>query len=216
MTRHDANRKQRILDYIAATLRARGYPPSVREIARAVGLASTSAVHHHLSILEREGYLERGATQSRAMRLTPTAALRTGLSGELLPQAQVEESRRLVIMGEIAAGAGIEPYQDASETMAIPELLAPAGDAYVLRVRGDSMIGDHIRDGDFVIVRPQQTARNGDIVVAIREDSSATLKRFFKEADAIRLQPANDQVPVIRERDVRIQGKVIGLIRRLD
>ena len=127
MTKHDAERKQKIIDYIAATLRARGYPPSVREIAKAVGLASTSAVHHHLQILEREGYLERGAAaQSRALRLTPTAALRLGLSGELMPQAIASESHLLPVIGEIAAGGPIEAYQDASETMAVPEILAPA------------------------------------------------------------------------------------------
>jgi hypothetical protein len=114
VTRHDAERKVKILDYIAATLRARGFPPSVREIARAVGLASTSAVHHHLQILERDGYLERGAAQSRAIRLTPTAALRLGLTSELVPQSNARDSYVLPIIGEIAAGGPIEAYQDAS------------------------------------------------------------------------------------------------------
>src|SRR4029077_15451764 len=119
---HDADRKVRILDFIAATLRSRGYPPSVREIAKAVGLASTSAVHHHLLILEREGYLERGAAQSRAIRLTPTAALRLGLTSELVPQSAMSAAHVLPIIGEIAAGGPIEAYQDASETMAVPEM----------------------------------------------------------------------------------------------
>ena len=202
MTKHDAERKLKILDFIAATLRARGYPPSVREIARAVGLASTSAVHHHLQILEREGYLERGAAQSRAIRLTPTAAIRLGLTSELVPQATAPDARVLPIIGEIAAGGPIEAYQDASETMAVPDLLAPSGDAYVLRVRGDSMIEAHIADGDFVLIRPQTTARNGDIVVAQVEENAVTLKRFFKEKDQIRLQPANPAYPaaVLRRR----------------
>ena len=113
MTKHDADRKIRILDFIAATLRSRGYPPSVREIAKAVGLASTSAVHHHLLILEREGYLERGAAQSRAIRLTPYAALRLGLAAELVPQSVREEAHVLPVVGEIAAGGPIEAYQDA-------------------------------------------------------------------------------------------------------
>ena len=216
MTKHDAARKQKIIDYIAATLRARGYPPSVREIARAVGLASTSAVHHHLSSLEQEGLLERGATQSRALRLTPTAALRTGLSSELVPGMLREENHILPVVGEIAAGGPIEAYQDASETMAVPDLLAPSGDAYVLRVRGDSMIEAHIADGDFVLIRPQATARNGDIVVAQVEDNAVTLKTFFKEKDKIRLQPANPAYPPQYYDDVRIQGKLIGVIRRLD
>lgn len=216
MTRHDAERKVKILDYIAATLRVRGYPPSVREIARAVGLASTSAVHHHLQILEREGYLERGAAQSRAIRLTPTAALHLGLSSELVPQSGLGEAYVLPIVGEIAAGGPIEAYQDASETIAVPEILAPSGDAYVLRVRGDSMIEAHIEDGDFVLIRPQTTARNGDIVVAQVEENAVTLKRFFKEKDRIRLQPANPNYPPQFYNDVRIQGKLIGVIRRLD
>jgi repressor LexA len=216
VTKHDASRKQRIIEYIAATLRARGYPPSVREIAQAVGLASTSAVHHHLESLERDGFLERGATRSRALRLTPTAALRAGLSSELLPQVPSSESHVLPIVGEIAAGGPIEAYQDASETLSVPDLLAPSGDAYVLKVRGDSMIGAHIEDGDFVVIRPQQTARNGDIVVAQVEENAVTLKRFFKESGRVRLQPANDAYPPQFYPDVRIQGKLIGVIRRLD
>jgi repressor LexA len=216
VTKHDAERKRKILDVIAATIRARGYPPSVREIARAVGLASTSAVHHHLQVLEREGFLERGAAQSRAIRLTPSAALRLGLTGELTPQSVPQETYRLPVIGEIAAGGPIEAYQDASETLAVPDILAPAGDAYVLKVRGDSMIEAHIADGDFVVIRPQETARDGDIVVAQVEENAVTLKRFFKEKDKVRLQPANQAYPPQFYDDVRIQGKLIGVIRRLD
>lgn len=216
MTKHDAARKQRIIEYIAATLRARGYPPSVREIANAVDLASTSAVHHHLSALEREGWLERGATQSRALRLTPLAALRAGLTSELVPQMTGSDSHLLPIVGEIAAGGPIEAYQDATETMTVPDSVAPAGDAYVLRVRGDSMIDAHITDGDFVVIRPQETARNGDIVVAQVEENAVTLKRFFKEKNRVRLQPANESYPPQFYDDVRIQGKLIGVIRRVD
>ena len=216
LTKHDAARKQKIIDHIAATLRARGYPPSVREIAQAVGLASTSAVHHHLAALEREGYLERGATQSRAIRLTPMTALRAGLTSELVPQLPSREIFALPIVGEIAAGGPIEAYQDVSETLSVPDVLAPSGDAYVLRVRGDSMIDAHIDDGDFVVIRPQQTARNGDIVVAQVEENSVTLKRFFKESGRIRLQPANEAYAPQYYDDVRIQGKLIGVIRRLD
>jgi repressor LexA len=216
LTKHDILRRQRIIEYIAATLRARGYPPSVREIASAVGLASTSAVHHHLSALERDGALERGATQSRALRLTPAAALRYGMAGEVLPQGVSEDAFRLPVIGEIAAGGPIEAYQDATETLSVPDVLAARGDAYVLRVRGDSMVDAHITDGDFVIIRPQETARNGDIVVAQVEENAVTLKRFFKEKGRIRLQPANDAYPPQFYDDVRIQGKLIGVIRRVD
>ena len=216
MTRHDAERKRKILDVIAGTIRARGYPPSVREIAKAVGLASTSAVHHHLQILEKDGYLERGASQSRAIRLTPTAALMLGLSSELTPQSMPSETFALPVIGEIAAGGPIEAYQDAGETLAVPDVLAASGDAYVLRVRGDSMIDAHIQDGDFVVIRPQQTARDGDIVVAQVEENAVTLKQFYRETGRVRLQPANDRYAPQFYDDVRIQGKLIGVIRRLD
>ena len=216
MTKHDAERKRRILEFVAATLREHGYPPSVREIAEAVGLASTSAVHHHLRALEHEGYLERGASQSRALRLTPTAAIMLGLASELVPQSIAAEAHVLPIVGEIAAGGPIEAYQEVSETMPVPDFLAPSGDAYLLRVRGDSMIEAHITDGDYVVIKPQQTARNGDIVVAQVEENAVTLKRFFREQGRIRLQPANPAYPPQFYDEVRIQGKLIGVIRRLD
>ena len=216
VTKHDAERKTKILHHIAGTLRARGFPPSVREIARAVGLNSTSAVHHHLQILEREGYLERGAAQSRAIRLTPHAAINLGLASELVPQSVANDAHVIPVIGEIAAGGPIEAYQDASETMAVPEVFAPSGDAYILKVRGDSMIGALIADGDFVLIRPQSTARDGDIVVAQVDENAVTLKRFFKEKGRVRLQPANPAYPPQYYDDVRIQGKLIGVIRRLD
>jgi repressor LexA len=201
VTKHDADRKVRILDFIAATLRARGFPPSVREIDKAVGLASTSAVHHHLLKLEREGKLQKDATRSRALTIP-------GSVGGRVVSAP--------IVGEIAAGEPIYAYEDKSESMSIPgEMAAKGRDTFVLRVRGKSMIEDHIDDGDYVIVQTQNTARDGDIVVALLEDSRATLKRFFREKDRIRLQPANGQMQPIYTRDIQIQGKVIGVIRRL-
>ena len=216
MTKHDAARKQRIIEFIAATTRQRGYPPSVREIAAAVDLASTSAVHHHLQSLEREGMLERGASHSRAIRLTPSATLRVGQSGPLAAQVTSIDSHALPVIGEIAAGGPIEAYQDASETLTVPDAVSSNGDAYVLRVRGDSMIDAHITDGDFVVIRPQQTARDGDIVVAQVEENAVTLKRFFREKDRIRLQPANAHYEPQFYPDVRIQGKLVGVIRRVD
>jgi repressor LexA len=215
VTKHDAARKQRIVEYIATTVRQRGYPPSVREIAKAVDLASTSAVHHHLQALEREGLLERGASHSRAIRVTPTAALRSGMPGSLMPQVD-SAGRVYPVIGEIAAGGPIEAYQDASETLAVPDAVVAGGDAYVLRVRGDSMIDAHITDGDFVVIRPQQTARDGDIVVAQVEENAVTLKRFYKEKNRVRLQPANESYPPQFYDNVNIQGKLIGVIRRVD
>jgi len=216
VTKHDAARKQKIIDFIAATVRDRGYPPSVREIAAAFDLASTSAVHHHLQALEREGYLERGASHSRALRLTPQAALSAGLPGGAPSNVVPFDGRTLSVIGEIAAGGPIEAYQDGSETLAVPDAVVAGGDAYVLRVRRDSMIDAHITDGDYVVIRPQETAHDGDIVVAQVEENAVTLKRFYKEKNRIRLQPANDQYAPQFYDTVRIQGKLIGVIRRVD
>lgn len=219
MTRHDVERRQRILDCIARTVAERGYPPSVREIADAVGLASTSAVHHHLIALERDGLLERSSHSSRALRITSRASTtsRPADTGKVTPfRMPVErDTLALPVMGEIAAGQPIEAYEDASETLDVPASLDARPDSYVLRVRGKSMIDALIDDGDFVIVQPQATARDGDIVVALLEDNGVTLKRFFREKDRIRLQPANAEMEPIYATDVQIQGKVVGVIRRL-
>jgi repressor LexA len=200
MTKQDQQRAERILDYIRETIDERGYPPSVREIAEAVGLASTSAVHHHLTKLEKDGRLQKEATRSRALTLPGSHAARVV---------------NAPIVGEIAAGQPIEAYEDRTETMALPAELAPKHDTFVLRVRGKSMIEDHIDNGDYVVIQPQDTARDGEIVVAILDDNTATLKRFYKERDRIRLQPANSEMEPIYARDVKIQGRVIGVIRRL-
>ena len=216
MTKHDALRKQRIIEYIATTVRESGYPPSVREIAAAVGLASTSAVHHHLSSLEKEGLLERDATQSRALRLTPAALLSSGTGSDVLARGAEPVTASIPVIGEIAAGGPIEAYQDASETVTVPDIINTTNGTYVLRVRGDSMVDAHIMDGDLVVIREQQTAHDGDIVVAQVEENAVTLKRFFKERDRVRLQPANEAYEPQFYDDVRIQGKLIGVIRRVD
>lgn len=222
MTRHDAERKQKIIECIARTVAERGYPPSVREIADAVGLASTSAVHHHLTALEREGLLERGSHSSRALRLTARG------EAELDPTPRRATSRvtpfrmpverdvlALPVLGEIAAGQPIEAYDDGAESLDVPRSMQARDDSYVLRVRGKSMIDALIDDGDYVVVQPQATARDGDIVVALLEDNGVTLKRFFREEDRIRLQPANAEMEPIYASEVQIQGKVVGVIRKL-
>ena len=229
MTRHDAERKQKILESIARAVAERGYPPSVREIAEAVGLASPSAVHHHLTTLEREGLLERGSHSSRALRLTvrgeaelgganrrPVALERAG-RGRVMPFRMPVERDLLAlpVIGEIAAGQPIEAYAEGAETLEVPRSLQARDDSYVLRVRGKSMIDALIDDGDYVVVQPQATARDGDIVVALLEDNGVTLKRFYREKDRIRLQPANAEMEPIYASDVQIQGKVVGVIRRL-
>ena len=222
MTRHDAERKQKIIECIARTVAERGYPPSVREIADAVGLASTSAVHPHLTALEREGLLERGSHSSRALRLTARG------EAELDPAPRRATSRvtpfrmpverdvlALPVLGEIAAGQPIEAYDDGAESLDVPRSMQARDDSYVLRVRGKSMIDALIDDGDYVVVQPQATARDGDIVVALLEDNGVTLKRFFREEDRIRLQPANAEMEPIYASEVQIQGKVVGVIRKL-
>jgi repressor LexA len=217
VTRHDADRRQKILECIARTVEERGYPPSVREIADAVGLASTSAVHHHLIALERDGLLERGTHASRALRVTRPRETPARRGGIVTPfRMPVErEVLPLPVLGEIAAGQPIEAYEDASETLDVPASLHAASNSYVLRVRGKSMIDALIDDGDYVIVQPQATARDGDIVVALLEDNGVTLKRFYREDGRIRLQPANAEMEPIFASEVQIQGKVIGVIRRL-
>ncbi len=215
MTKHDALRKQRIIEYIASAVRDSGYPPSVREIAAAVGLASTSAVHHHLSAMEKEGLLQRDATQSRALRLTPSAMMLAG-AGDGVVQGRENGGQAIPVLGEIAAGGPIEAYQEANETVTVPDLINTTSGTYVLRVRGDSMVDAHIMDGDLVVIREQQTARDGDIVVAQVEENAVTLKRFFRERDRVRLQPANASYEPQFYDDVRIQGKLVGVIRRVD
>lgn len=219
VTRHDAERRQRIVEFIARTVDERGYPPSVREIAEAVGLASTSAVHHHLIALERTGLLERGSRSSRALRLTAAGEAsveRPPRIGTVTPfrMPLEREVQHLPLVGEIAAGQPIEAYRD-EETMAVPRSMQAREDSFVLRVRGKSMVDALIDDGDFVIVQPQATARDGDIVVALLEDNGVTLKRFFREDGRIRLQPANAEMEPIYATDLQIQGKVVGVIRKL-
>lgn len=228
MTRHDAERKHRILECIARTVAEHGYPPSVREIAETVGLASTSAVHHHLMALEREGLLERGSHSSRALRLTnrgeaelgniaPRREARPRAPGRVTPfRMPVERDvLSLPVLGEIAAGKPIEAYEDGAESLEVPRSLQARDDSYVLRVRGKSMIDALIDDGDYVVVQPQATARDGDIVVALLEDNGVTLKRFYREKDRIRLQPANAEMEPIYASEIQVQGKVVGVIRRL-
>jgi repressor LexA len=226
LTRHDAERKQKILECISQAVAERGYPPSVREIADQVGLASTSAVHHHLLALEREGLLERGSHSSRALRLTARGVAELGQAarrplpierGRVTPFRMPVERDLLAlpVIGEIAAGQPIEAYAEGAETLEVPRSLQARDDSYVLRVRGKSMIDALIDDGDYVVVQPQATARDGDIVVALLEDNGVTLKRFYREKDRIRLQPANAEMEPIYATEVQIQGKVVGVIRKL-
>jgi repressor LexA len=202
-------RQQEIWDFLVDYVGRHGYPPTVREIGEAVGLASPSTVHAHLANLERAGYLRRDPTKPRALEL-----LHDRPAG-----GEPAETHRLPLLGQIAAGGPLLAEQNVEDYLAVPEPLSRGGEEFLLRVRGDSMINAGILDGDIVVVRRQQDARNGEIVVALAGDDEsadeATVKRFFKEPDRIRLQPENDALDPIFARHVQILGKVVGVFRSL-
>jgi repressor LexA len=202
-------RQREIFDYVSAYVRERGYPPTVREIGEAVGLASPSTVHAHLANLERAGLLKRDPTKPRALELV-------GRERGGPPDSNVLS---LPLVGEIAAGGPLLADENVEDYLEVPELLAAGGADFLLRVKGDSMIQAGILEGDYVVVRKQQDARNGDIVVALAgEDESAdeaTVKRFFRENGSVRLQPENDALEPIFAQHVQILGKVIGVFRQV-
>ncbi len=202
MERHD--RQSQILRFIEEWVRERGYPPTVREIAAAVGLSSPSSVHNHLAALEAKGLIRRGALKRRALEVV------RGPAGQ-----KVSGSGRWVIplVGRVAAGTPVLAEENIEELMEVPGFLG-GEDCFALRVAGDSMVKAGILSGDIVIVRRQETADDGDIVVALIEDE-ATLKRFYREKDQVRLQPENDSLEPIYVREPVIVGKVTGVLRRL-
>lgn len=195
--------QERILAYIQSEIKARGYAPSVREIGEAVGLKSTSTVHGHLTRLEKKGLLHRDAMKPRAM----------GLPDVSTPDDPVDVLR-VPVVGRVAAGIPILAEENIEETLPLPAELAGDGEHFVLRVRGDSMIEAGILTDDYIVVRRQPDARNGDIVVALVEDE-ATVKRFYKENGHFRLQPENSAMSPIIVNEVVILGKVVSLLRRL-
>jgi len=198
-----SRRQQQILEFISKEAETRGYPPSVREIGQAVGLKSTSTVHGHLAQLERKGYIRRDPTKPRAIEVLPTPGSPRPRSAMAVP-----------IVGRVTAGQPILAVENIEDYFPLPKDFGEPGSLFMLRVRGDSMIEAGILDDDFVIVRQQDTADNGDIVVALIDDE-ATVKRFFKEADRIRLQPENRFMEPIIVRDASVLGRVIGVVRRI-
>jgi repressor LexA len=196
-------RQRQILDYLASYEGEHGYAPSFEEIAEQFGYNSLATVHEHLSNLERKGYIKRAYNESRAI--------------EILPSDALPKAIELPVLGAVAAGQPIEAF-DATETIAVPDdFVRRAGSHYVLQVRGDSMIDDQITDGDYVVVHDRPSADNGEMVIAMLEDRGATVKRFYRERDGrIRLQPANQAMaPIyVREEHVRVQGIVVGVMRR--
>ena len=196
-------RQRGILEFIQTEQREKSLTPSTREIQKHFGFASQTSVMQYIATLERKGFLNRHARKARAL-ITPVQKVRI---------------TDIPIYGQIPAGMATLTEQTIEGHVSLDTRSANSsknGKTFALRVRGDSMIDAHIADGDFVLIRPQNTARNGDIVVAQVEENAVTLKRFFKEKDQIRLQPANEAYPPQFYDDVRIQGKLIGVIRRLD
>jgi repressor LexA len=194
-------RQREVFDFIRGYARDHGYPPAVRDIGRALGLASPSTVHAHLAKLERAGLVRRDPTKPRALELLAGAARAAAGAG-------------LPLVGRVAAGQPILAEENVEEYVEVPELAGGGQGEFVLRVAGDSMRDAGILGGDYVVVRRQDTADDGEIVVAMVEDE-ATVKRLFRERDHIRLQPENEAMEPIRAREVTILGRVVGVCRRV-
>jgi repressor LexA len=196
-------RQRQILDYLKDYIRTHQYAPSFEEIAEHFAFNSLATVHEHLTNLERKGFIQRGHNESRSI--------------EVVPEPGQAGATELPLLGQVAAGLPIEAVT-APETIPVPNDLIPRrGSSYVLKVQGDSMIDEHIQDGDYVVVNSRNAAENGETVIALIEGTSATVKRYYRESDGwIRLQPANEGMMPIRahENDVLIQGVVVGVIRK--
>mgnify|MGYP001247295359 FL=1 len=194
-------RQREILDYLTDFIQQHGYAPSLEEVGKRFGLSSLATVHKHLTNLQDKGFIRRSWNRSRSVEVVPT---RTGGRSVDLP-----------LLGYVAAGSPIEAVVG-SESIAVPEDLVGKRETYVLRVRGDSMIDEQIRDGDYVIVEDRRTAENGEMVVALLEGSDVTLKKFYRENGHVRLQPANPAMaPLVVEADrVQVRGVVIGVMRK--
>ncbi|GAA5345625.1 transcriptional repressor LexA [Planifilum fimeticola] len=199
-------RQQAILNYIKKEVEEKGYPPSVREIGEAVGLASSSTVHGHLSRLEKKGFIRRDPTKPRAIEI---------LDRPMTERRAETDTVMVPLVGKVTAGEPITAVENIDEYIPLPKKMVGNGKHFILSVQGDSMINAGILDKDYVIVRQQPTADNGDIVVAMTPDEEATVKRFYKEKDYVRLQPENDLMEPILLPRVTILGKVVGLIRHI-
>ena len=208
-------RQQEIWEFIVGYVDRSGYPPTVREIGEAVGLASPSTVHAHLANLERAGYLRRDPTKPRALELVGHRKA----AAEAAPVRDEPLVPMLPLVGEIAAGGPLLAEEHVEDYVAVPPPLSRGGDEFLLRVKGESMINAGILDGDIVVVSRTQDARNGEIVVALVGDDEsadeATVKTFYREDGRVRLQPENDALEPIYAAHVQILGKVIGVFRRL-
>ena len=212
-------RQKNILDYIINQVQLKGYPPSVREIGLAVGLQSSSTVHGHLNRLQSKGYIMRDPTKPRAIMILKDSAGKPFSAEEThIPDFSEEvtehydEMVNLPLIGTVAAGSPILAEENLEDTISFPMRFVKHNDAFMLKIKGDSMINAGIFDGDYIIVAPQPTAENGEIVVAML-DGEATCKTFYRENGHIRLQPENDSMKPIYTKDATIIGKVISLFR---
>ncbi|HEX5225436.1 MAG TPA: transcriptional repressor LexA [Solirubrobacteraceae bacterium] len=200
-------RQQEIFDFIGKYSAKYGYPPTVRDIGKAVGLASSSTVHAHLANLEKIGLLRRDPSKPRAIELLDRAvgsavdSMRGIVGGDGLP-----------LLGSVAAGQPMLAEENVEEYVSVPDIAGGADGGYLLRIRGESMKDAGILEGDYVVVHPQETAKDGDVVVALLGEE-ATVKRYFREPDHIRLQPENETMEPIRSKEVKVLGRVVGLMR---
>jgi repressor LexA len=202
-------RQQEIFDFIRKYSAKYGYPPTVRDIGKAVGLASSSTVHAHLSNLEKTGLLRRDPSKPRAIELLDRA-----VGNAVDSMRSIVRSEGLPLLGSVAAGQPMLAEENIEDYISVPEVAGGTDGEYLLRIRGDSMKNAGIIEGDFVVVRPQDTAQEGDIVVALLGEE-ATVKRFYREADHIRLQPENETLEPIRSKEVKVLGRVVGLLRSM-
>ena len=193
-------RQKEVFDFVSEYIKENGYAPSIEEIRDAFGLSSVATVHKHLRFLVKKGLLHRSPNQNRGLEIVPPAT----------------RKRKLPLLGTIAAGEPIEAVQS-NEQVTIPQELFHRKNTFVLRVRGNSMIDEQIRDGDYVIVEAKETAENGEMVVALINGADATLKKYYRQKDgSIRLEPANSELEpiIVREEDLKIQGRIVGILRK--
>jgi len=186
---------RKTLQLIQKKIRERGYPPTVREICKAIGVTSSATAHKYLTILEKKGYIHREKEKSRAIQI-------------------ILQTKKVPVVGSVAAGKPLWAAKDITEFIPIPEELSGNEGSFMVKVEGDSMIGDHILDGDYVLVNPQQDADNGDIVIALLNQEEVTIKRLYKKDHQVILQPSNPLYKPINTKDTIILGKVIGILRR--
>lgn len=186
---------KKTLQFIQKKIRERGYPPTVREICKAIEVTSSATAHKYLTILEKKGYIHREKEKSRAIQIIP-------------------QTKKMPVVGSVAAGKPLWAAKDITEFIPIPEELSGNEESFMVKVEGDSMIGDHILDGDYAMVNPQQDADNGDIVIALLNQEEVTIKRLYKKDHQVILQPSNPLYKPINTKDTIILGKVIGILRR--